>query len=127
MLSNIPDWIPFACLATGRIIPRKPAITRIIEGAMIATAGSLLTLFFGLPVAVATINKDVHANSVAIETHIKWAQQHVSKRDEQLREIAQKRDAQLREMAAAGEKRDDHLLSLMSSIDRCLRERTCTK
>ncbi len=115
-MQNIPDWMPFACLLTGKLIPQKAMWTRVIEGALIAALGSAGTMFIGLPIAVANMQKDNEITAKALHDHIVWAQKQV-----------EKRDAQMVEAAKEVQRRDDQLLYLMSSIDRCLRERTCTK
>lgn len=113
--SNLPDWMPFACMVTNRVV-RKPMIARIIEGLMISAVGVVASLFFGLPVAMERVDAKIQANTAAIASHITWASAHVAKRDKEMDEARR-----------AAERRDDKMMELMSSIDRCLRERTCTK
>ncbi len=83
---------------------------------MIAAIGTGLTLFVGLPMAIERVQAQNSANAVALQNHIDWANKQVDRRDQQLREVVED-----------GRKRDDQMLSLLSAIDGCLRNRTCTK
>ena len=85
---NIPDWLPFACLITGRIpVKRKPMLTKIAEMIMVAAIGGAFSGYLSLKVLEAKFEQ--------------YTQMDVQRYEEINRKLAE--------------------------IDRCLRERTCTK
>ena len=63
---SIPDWFPFACLITGRMVV-KPIFTRIVEGILIGAVGA----GFALAVSFRVLERDVAELKVDLKVHEK--------------------------------------------------------
>ena len=85
-LSHVPDWMPFACLITGKLA-RKPMVTRIIEMLILGIISGGMTAYVTLA----------------------------------------KVDTQLQAYIASDQRQHEETNRKLAEIDRCLRERTCTK
>jgi hypothetical protein len=123
MLPNVPEWMPFACLITGRVLPKKAMWTRIIEGALIAALGSAGTLFIGLPIAVANLQNENDATAKTLANHIQWARETVSRRDVQMsaeRQAVFQHDAEILAQMK-------QISSRLDTLYNCVAVRSCTK
>ncbi len=114
MLQNLPEWMPFACLVTGKVIPKKTMITRIIEGALISVLASSITIYYGLPMAVAMLTKDVQQDRKILLDHIAWAQEQVTRRT-----------ADMDKLKGDTFRHDDEIIARLQRIENCLIVRTC--
>ena len=106
------DFIPFMCLVTGKFPARKPMITRLIESIIVGIVGGAFSLVIGLKM----LEKDVERLREVDDIHQRWAADHVAARD---REMIQDRAS----VVTALSKVENRL----SSLEDCIRVRTCTK
>jgi hypothetical protein len=109
--NNIPEWTPFACLITGRAM-RKPMVTRVAESVFLGLISGGLSLYVGVKI----LERDFLNEKQRLDTHLLRYEAQIARRDNELR--AAKAD---------GEKVDSEIIRRLSSIEECLRARSCTK
>lgn len=112
MFSNIPDWMPFACLITGKLTNRKPMVTRLAESLLLGIISGALSLYVGVKI----LENDMVNDRRRLDDHIKWADNQVAARDG---EMARARLENIRDA--------DNIISRLQRIEDCIRTRTCTK
>ena len=111
MLNNMPDWIPFACLMTGRMV-RKPMFTRVIEGLIQATVAAGFTLYVGVQI----LQRDFIYEKEKLQVHMAMAEKRTAQRD-----------IELREARFEVHRINDDIVRRLERIEECIRVRTCTK
>jgi len=118
MFDNVPEWMPFACLMVKNpvVALRKSMIARIIEACIISMVSAGAAIVIGLPYAIKEVQADLDRQKVLFEEHIKWSGTQVSNRNIQVEKIAE---------TAARDRAE--IKNLLNELNRCLRERTCTK
>jgi hypothetical protein len=57
--SHLPDWVPFACLVTGKFPMRKPFLTRIFEASFTGLVGGAIGTGFTFYMTVKGMEKDM--------------------------------------------------------------------
>jgi hypothetical protein len=112
LMSNANEFLPFACLITGKIPARKMMITRLIESLIVGIVGGAFSLVIGFKM----MEKDIERLKEVDAVHQQWAVEHVQKRDA---ELSQDRAAMF---VALG-----RVESRLASLEDCIRVRTCTK
>jgi len=106
-LINLPDWIPFACLITGKLV-RKPMFTSMIEKLVIGIVAGIIS-FYG---SYRVLETDV----VLLKQNINEIQ---SQRAERRKQLDQDRNEVIYAM-----QRMEHRFD---RLEDCIRLRTCTK
>jgi hypothetical protein len=115
MLNHIPDYLPFACLITGRVV-RKPMFTRLVEGLIQATIAAGFTLYVGVQI----LQRDFIHEKEKLEKHIATATAQTEKRDQEL--IRTRADMKAEIVGSKNE-----ILFRIQGLEDCIRVRTCTK
>lgn len=118
MFDNVPEWMPFACLMVKNPAAalRKSMIARIVEACIISMVSAGAAIVIGLPYAIKDVKADVDRNRLLFEEHLKWSGNQVAARNIQIEQIA---------VSAAKDRQE--IKHLVLELNRCLRERTCTK
>lgn len=111
-LHNVPDYVPFACLITGKMPIRKPFITRIAEGIFMGVVSAGLALYVGVKV----LERDFVAEKSRLDAHIVRYEAELIRRD------AESARARIEMMAMS-----DSIARKLERIEDCIRTRTCTK
>ena len=84
--SNYPDWMLFACLVKGKLV-RKPFVTHVIEGVLIAFVGALAGGYLAVAVSDARQVEKVSAIERRVDDHINHEDQRDTKIFEAINEI----------------------------------------
>ena len=118
MFDQLPDWVPFACLMVKNPVTalRKSMIARVIEALIISAASAFAAVVIGLPYALNDVHAEIDKQKTQFSEHIKWSENHVASRN-----------LQIDQMARSAEKDRAEIKHLVLELNRCLRERTCTK
>ena len=118
MFENLPDWVPFACLMVKNPAQamRKSMIARIIEAMIISVISAGAAIVIGLPYAIKDVQTDLEKQRLRFEEHLTWSGNQVAARNAQVEKLA--------EIAA---KDRAEIKNLLYDINRCVRDRTCTK
>lgn len=111
MFEHMPDWVPFACLVTGRVV-RKPMFTRIVEGLIQSAIAAAITLYVGVKV----LERDFIYEKEKLATHLVRYELQIIKRD-----------SEIREAKAEVTRGNTEIIRRLESIENCIRTRTCTK
>lgn len=112
MFSNIPDWMPFACLMTGKLGVRKPVFTRLAESILLGLISGALALYVGVKV----LERDMAHTRQRLDEHIVRFNNQIAKRDV---EMLAARSENIRETR--------EVIDRLQRIEDCIRVRTCTK
>lgn len=108
---TLPEWLPFACLITGKIT-RKPMFTRLFESLFLGAVSAGLTMWVG----VKLLEKDVTVERARLDSHlIKYEAQIV------------KRDAELARGRIEWRADIDKIINKIDRLEDCIRLRTCTR
>ena len=112
------EWlqsIPFYCLVTDQLY-RKPMVARILESALTAVVSAVGGGFLAVSIATAQIQERMLQITVRMDAQELRQNEHV------------KYDAAaLKEHEAKEDRERQQILTMLTSINRCLMERTCTK
>ena len=111
MLPNIPDWFPFACLVTNKIV-QKPGVTRLAEGLLIGLVSGAFTFWL----AVHDLQKDFDTLNKKLEFQTTWANSQFAKRD-----------VEMEKTNLAREKADYEIIRQLRALNACIMVRSCTK
>ena len=111
MLPNIPDWFPFACLVTNKIV-QKPGVTRLAEGLLIGLVSGAFTFWL----SVHDLQKDFDTLNKKLEFQAAWANSQFARSD-----------VEMGKANLAREKADEEILKQLRAINTCLMVRSCTK
>lgn len=118
MFTQLPDWMPFACLMVKNpaVALRKSMIARVLEALIISAASALAAVVIGLPYAIKDVQAQIDRQRIAFEEHMKWSGTQVASRNMQLEQIAK-----------AAEKDRAEIKAIVLDLNRCIRDRTCTR
>ncbi len=111
-LHNAPDWVPFACLVTGKLPMRKPFVTRIVEGILMGAVSAGLTLYVGVKV----LERDFVSEKARLDAHL------VQYNADRVRA-----DADIARSRLDALNMGENIVRKLERIEDCIRVRTCTK
>lgn len=110
--SHLPDWVPFACLVTGKLPVRTPFVTKIIEGSFIG----IVAAGFTFVLSVKLLEKDLSVERARLDSHLVRYEAQIAKRDAELTRDRVERMASV-----------DQVLRKLERIEDCIRVRSCTR
>ena len=118
MFDHVPEWMPFACLMVKNpaVALRKSMIARIVEALIISAVSASAAIVIGLPYAIKDVQADIEKQKMRFEEHLTWSNNQVANRNLQVQKIAE---------SAAKDRAE--IKNLLNELNRCLRERTCTR